>query len=130
MSITKKFVDIWGRLEYLNLTTANVEIVVTQTYHTCLRSCVGSFERFEVGHDGRIIKNPELKQQSLKAAGWIAFVLVFFSLCGGKRNLYILSVYPAAALLTASVLPEMRSTPAWLGKAPILEDKKESISID
>lgn len=43
--------------------------------------------------------------------GWILFVVVFFSLCGGKRNLYILSVYPAAALLTASALPFMGDVP-------------------
>lgn len=61
-------------------------------------------------------KRPDLKTPSLKTAGWMAFVFVFFSLCGGKRNLYILSVYPAAALLTASVLPDMIKAPARLGK--------------
>ena len=46
--------------------------------------------------------------------GWILFVVIFFSLCGGKRNLYILSVYPAAALLLASVMPSMpRVSERW-----------------
>jgi 4-amino-4-deoxy-L-arabinose transferase-like glycosyltransferase len=56
-------------------------------------------------------KRPDLYRQSLTLAGWIGFVLVFFSLCSGKRNLYILSVYPAAALLTASVIPDMKTIP-------------------
>jgi len=32
---------------------------------------------------------------------WIAFVVLFFSLSSSKRNLYILLVYPAAAMLVA-----------------------------
>ena len=60
------------------------------------------------------ISNPDLpvtvNQKDRKTRGllaWILFVVVFFSLCGGKRNLYILSVYPAASLLLASALPGM-----------------------
>ena len=59
-----------------------------------------------------LLKNrPGLSKQSLTLVGWIVFVVFFFSLCGGKRNLYILSVYPAAALLTASILPSMKDIP-------------------
>ena len=52
-------------------------------------------------------RKSDLKKQSLGLMGWILFVVLFFSLCGGKRNLYILSVYPAASLLLASALPAM-----------------------
>lgn len=36
-----------------------------------------------------------------RLVAWIVFVIVFFSLSASKRNLYILSVYPAAAMLVA-----------------------------
>lgn len=54
-----------------------------------------------------LARNTGLKSQTRGLMGWILFVVVFFSFCGGKRNLYILSVYPAASLLLASVLPSM-----------------------
>ena len=54
-----------------------------------------------------LARNTGLKPQTRRLVGWILFVVIFFSLCGGKRNLYILSVYPAASLLLASVLPSM-----------------------
>ena len=38
---------------------------------------------------------------------WILFVIIFFSLSASKRNLYILIVYPAAAMLIAA------ATDAW-----------------
>jgi hypothetical protein len=37
-----------------------------------------------------------------RLAAWAAFVLVLFSLFAGKRNLYILLAYPAAAMLVAT----------------------------
>ena len=37
-----------------------------------------------------------------RLAGWMILVVVFFSLSPGKRNLYILLVYPALALMVAS----------------------------
>jgi 4-amino-4-deoxy-L-arabinose transferase-like glycosyltransferase len=37
--------------------------------------------------------------------GWVFFVVVFFSLCKGKRDLYILSVYPAASMMVAAAWP-------------------------
>lgn len=36
--------------------------------------------------------------------GWVFFVLIFFSLSGSKRNLYILLAYPANAILIAGSL--------------------------
>lgn len=56
-----------------------------------------------------LAQKTEFKKQTRLLVGWILFVVIFFSLCGGKRNLYILSVYPAAALLLASMLPYMRT---------------------
>ena len=50
------------------------------------------------------------KRAQLKSIlGWIFFVVLFFSLSSSKRNLYILSVYPAASLLVASALPELKT---------------------
>ncbi len=40
-----------------------------------------------------------------RLVAWMAFVVIFFSLSGSKRNLYILSVYPAAAMLVAAAMP-------------------------
>ena len=36
--------------------------------------------------------------------GWVVFVVLFFSLSHSKRNLYILSVYPALSMFLASTL--------------------------
>jgi 4-amino-4-deoxy-L-arabinose transferase-like glycosyltransferase len=38
--------------------------------------------------------------------GWALFVLVMFSLISGKRPIYILAMYPAAALLIAAAWPK------------------------
>jgi len=62
-----------------------------------------------------LINEKDLRKKSLMLTGWILFVIVFFSMSGGKRNLYILSVYPAASLLLASVLPLMKNlSQKWL----------------
>jgi hypothetical protein len=63
-----------------------------------------------------LIKNRLWQKETLTLAGWILFVVIFFSFCGGKRNLYILSVYPAASLLVASAFCPMHSLPASLRK--------------
>ena len=64
---------------------------------------------------------PESRQQRRLLLGWILFVVIFFSLSGSKRNLYILLVYPANALLIAgslthwgSLSPRLRSISALL----------------
>ncbi len=59
-----------------------------------------------------LVRETNFKTQARLLLGWILFVVIFFSLCGGKRNLYILSVYPAASLLLASVLPSMETMSA------------------
>ncbi|MBF0101895.1 MAG: glycosyltransferase family 39 protein [Desulfobacterales bacterium] len=52
-------------------------------------------------------KSSALSFRSLLA--WIGFVLCFFSLIGSKRNLYILSVYPALSLILAASIPKWKS---------------------
>jgi 4-amino-4-deoxy-L-arabinose transferase-like glycosyltransferase len=51
---------------------------------------------------------------------WVAVSLVFFSLSAGKRGLYLLPVFPAAALLCAetlgALLPPGRDFPRRLGR--------------
>lgn len=42
-----------------------------------------------------------------RLTAWVAFVLLFFSLLVCKRNVYILSVYPAAAMLIAAAWPKL-----------------------
>jgi 4-amino-4-deoxy-L-arabinose transferase-like glycosyltransferase len=61
-----------------------------------------------------LIKKKLWEKETLALAGWIFFVVIFFSFCGGKRNLYILSVYPAASLLVASAVCPMNSMPDGL----------------
>jgi 4-amino-4-deoxy-L-arabinose transferase-like glycosyltransferase len=57
----------------------------------------------------RVLKDDEKSRQKLKLlAGWMLFVIVFFSLCSGKRNLYILSVYPAASMMLAAAWPQLK----------------------
>jgi len=53
-------------------------------------------------------KDADSLGQLKRLAGWILFVVVFFSLCSGKRNLYILSVYPAASMMVAAAWPQLR----------------------
>ncbi len=58
-----------------------------------------------------IIKKKEHIKELKKLGGWIFFVLLFFSLCKGKRNLYILSVYPGFAMIVGNAISEMHSLP-------------------
>ncbi len=51
---------------------------------------------------GALAGSPEDRVLRRKLAGWMILVVVFFSLSPGKRNLYILLVYPALALFMAS----------------------------
>lgn len=58
----------------------------------------------------RIVKNNKhLVRQSRLILGWVLFVVIFFSLAGSKRNLYILSVYPALSMLLASTVFSMET---------------------
>ncbi|ACN14933.1 ArnT [Desulforapulum autotrophicum HRM2] len=59
-------------------------------------------------------KDKSTMGQARRILGWVLFVVVFFSLAGGKRNLYILSVYPALSMLVASVVSSLVSlSPRW-----------------
>lgn len=49
------------------------------------------------------------RQHRRRLLGWILFVIVFFSLSASKRNLYILLVYPANAILIAGALAHWQS---------------------
>ncbi|MFH1156699.1 MAG: glycosyltransferase family 39 protein [Pseudomonadota bacterium] len=52
--------------------------------------------------------------QARRILGWILFVVVFFSLVRSKRNLYILSVYPALSMFLASALTSLSTlSPRW-----------------
>jgi 4-amino-4-deoxy-L-arabinose transferase-like glycosyltransferase len=46
---------------------------------------------------------------------WILFVVLFFSLSATKRNIYILSVYPAAAIVVAAGWAELARRPFLRG---------------
>jgi 4-amino-4-deoxy-L-arabinose transferase-like glycosyltransferase len=63
-----------------------------------------------------VLKNDEKNLDRLKMiAGWILFVMVFFSLSKGKRDLYILSVYPAASMMVAAAWPGItRLSAKWV----------------
>lgn len=68
----------------------------------------------------RVLINDVEDQKHLRMlAGWIGFVLVFFSLCATKRNLYILSVYPAAAVMLAAAWPSLRHLPKKWSKVSV-----------
>jgi 4-amino-4-deoxy-L-arabinose transferase-like glycosyltransferase len=63
-----------------------------------------------------VLKNDEKYLDRLKMiAGWIFFVVVFFSLSKGKRDLYILSVYPALSIMVAAAWPSIvRLSSKWV----------------
>ncbi len=51
-----------------------------------------------------------------RVMGWGLFILVMFSLFSGKRQMYILGLYPAAALLVAAGWPRLNSlSRRWTG---------------
>jgi 4-amino-4-deoxy-L-arabinose transferase-like glycosyltransferase len=63
-----------------------------------------------------VLKKDKNKLDQLKMiAGWIFFVVVFFSMSRGKRELYILSVYPAASMMVAAAWPAIPGLSAkWI----------------
>ena len=67
----------------------------------------------------RVLKDDEKSRRKLKLlAGWMLFVIVFFSLCSGKRNLYILSVYPAASMILAAAWPQLKmQSKKWINSS-------------
>ncbi len=63
-----------------------------------------------------VLKNDERRRTRLLAlSGWILFVVLFFTAITSKRNIYILSVYPAAAMLVAAAWPDLaRCSGKWI----------------
>lgn len=51
-------------------------------------------------------------------AGWCALVLLFFSLAGGKREVYVMPMLPMLALALAPTLLRIRDA-AWLNRAAL-----------
>jgi len=64
--------------------------------------------------------DPQRRRRWRFLLAWVAVSFVFFSLSAGKRGLYLLPVFPAAALLCAETLtgvfPAGRDVPGWLGR--------------
>ena len=64
------------------------------------------------------LKKDEGSRRNMKMlVGWMLFVIVFFSLCSGKRDLYILSVYPAASMIVAAAWPMLKQQSKKWGNA-------------
>ena len=56
---------------------------------------------------GILFRDPARRPLLRRLGGWIAFILVFFSLSASKRNIYILGAFPAVAILIGSVWPDL-----------------------
>ncbi len=52
-----------------------------------------------------LIKDEKSLNRLKMIGGWVIFVVVFFSLSKSKRDLYILSVYPALSMMVAAAWP-------------------------
>ena len=52
-------------------------------------------------------RDPARRPMLRRLGGWILFIFVFFSLLASKRNIYILGIFPAVAILIGSVWAEM-----------------------
>lgn len=64
-------------------------------------------------------KDKDARKHLIMLAGWIGFVVFFFTLSSSKRNLYILSVYPAAGILVAAAWPRLKELPEKWMKAGV-----------
>ena len=53
-------------------------------------------------------KGREKRPHILLPVVWFAVIFIFFSITSGKRDIYVLPLYPAASLLTAWFLNELR----------------------
>lgn len=58
---------------------------------------------------GALMRRDQDLKELRRLLGWIAAVILFFSLSASKRNLYILPAYPAAALLVAAAVSRWES---------------------
>ncbi len=67
-----------------------------------------------------LARRDETLKNLRRLLGWIFAVVLFFSLSGSKRNLYILLAHPAAALLVASSIPNwLTASPSFLKRCRI-----------
>ena len=56
-----------------------------------------------------LLRDPMRRPLLRRLGGWIGFVFVFFSLLTTKRNIYILGLFPAVAILVGSAWTELDS---------------------
>lgn len=54
-------------------------------------------------------RDPARRPLLRRLGGWTGFILVFFSLMTSKRNIYILGLFPAVAILLGSAWPDLGS---------------------
>ena len=52
-----------------------------------------------------LFRNPDRRVLLRRLGGWILFIFVFFSLVTSKRNIYVLGLFPAVAILVGSAWP-------------------------
>lgn len=73
---------------------------------------------------GVLFRDPGRRVLLRRLAGWIGFVFVFFSLLVTKRNIYVLGLFPAAAILVGATWADLDAATfrgarfvrgAWLG---------------
>jgi 4-amino-4-deoxy-L-arabinose transferase-like glycosyltransferase len=54
-----------------------------------------------------LFRDPARRILLRRLGGWIGFILVFFSLSASKRNIYVLGIFPAVAILVGSAWAEL-----------------------
>lgn len=60
-------------------------------------------------------QDPGRRMQLRALLSWMLFVVLFFTAISSKRDIYILSVYPAAAIVVAAAWPDLvRCSGKWL----------------
>jgi 4-amino-4-deoxy-L-arabinose transferase-like glycosyltransferase len=58
-----------------------------------------------------LFRDPARQPLLRRLGGWIAFIFVFFSLISSKRNVYLVGLFPAVAILVGSAWPELATAP-------------------
>ncbi|HRZ13443.1 MAG TPA: glycosyltransferase family 39 protein [Kiritimatiellia bacterium] len=66
-----------------------------------------------------LARDPEAKEFRRRLAGWILFVIAFFTLSTSKRHIYILGAFPAAAILLGGAWDAMARAPGRWVKAGV-----------
>ena len=54
-----------------------------------------------------LFRDPNRRLLLRRLGGWIGFIVVFFSLSASKRNIYILGLFPAVAILVGAAWPDL-----------------------